>query len=177
MQVNDSSVDWLSRSAHVVDGVGAWYSRQCILHHIPKLVSQRFESFAIFVDHREHLKTGEMLLVKGFGCMGWKSESDAFSSRGTCSLNVITDVEQLTDLLRVTPWSLCSGPPHQWGICEYVILRVQIETRWVARVLAGTYFVAHGGKIFAISVFSLTSSFPVFFFSFPSHGKSADLCS
>ena len=41
----------------------------------------------------------------------------------------------------------------------------------------GNIFVAHGGKIFAISVFSLTSSFPVFFFSFPSHGKSADLCS
>ena len=31
----------------------------------------------------------------------------------------------------------------------------------------GNIFVAHGGKIFAISVFSLTSSFPVFFFSEP----------
>ena len=30
----------------------------------------------------------------------------------------------------------------------------------------GNIFVAHGGKIFAISVFSLTSSFPVFFFLF-----------
>ena len=30
----------------------------------------------------------------------------------------------------------------------------------------GNIFVAHGGKIFAISVFSLTSSFPVFFFFF-----------
>ena len=40
----------------------------------------------------------------------------------------------------------------------------------------GNIFVAHGGNIFAISVSSLTSSFPVFF-SFPSHGKSADLCS
>ena len=29
------------------------------------------------------------------------------------------------------------------------------------------HFVAHGGKIFAISVFSLTSSFPVCFFSEP----------
>ena len=35
----------------------------------------------------------------------------------------------------------------------------------------GNIFVAHGGKILAISVFSLTSSFPVFFFSLPSHGK------
>ena len=31
----------------------------------------------------------------------------------------------------------------------------------------GNIFVAHGGKIFAISVFSLTSSFPVSFFSEP----------
>ena len=31
----------------------------------------------------------------------------------------------------------------------------------------GNIFVAHGGKIFAISVFSLTSSFPVCFFSEP----------
>ena len=27
----------------------------------------------------------------------------------------------------------------RWGLCEYVILRVQNETRWVARVLAGTF--------------------------------------
>ena len=31
----------------------------------------------------------------------------------------------------------------------------------------GNIFVAHGGKIFAISVFSLTSSFPISFFSEP----------
>ena len=46
---------------------------------------------------------------------------------------------------------------------QHVIARTQNETRWVARFWR-EHFVAHGGKIFAIS---LTSSFPVRFFSEP----------
>ena len=49
------------------------------------------------------------------------------------------------------------------GTARHVIARTQNETRWVAR-FGGNIFVAHGGKIFAIS---LTSSFPVRFFSEP----------
>ena len=64
----------------------------------------------------------------------------------------------------------------QWGICEYVILRVQIETRWVARVLAGTFLSHMAGRSLPFQCFHSPVRF-LFFFSFPSHGKSADLCS
>ena len=58
----------------------------------------------------------------------------------------------------------------QWGLCQYVMGPLKTSSRapktkragWQG--LGGNIFVAHGGKIFAIS---LTSSFPVCFFSEP----------
>ena len=48
--------------------------------------------------------------------------------------------------------------------CAYKSKRAGWQLR---KGFGGNIFVAHGWKIFAISVFSLTSSFPVFFFSEP----------
>ena len=58
------------------------------------------------------------------------------------------------------------------GTTQHVIARTQNETRWVARVLAGTFLSHMAGR-------SLPFHSPVrfLFVSFPSHGKSADLCS
>ena len=64
---------------------------------------------------------------------------------------------------------------YQWGLCEYVILRVQNETRWVARVLAGTFLSHMAGRSLPFQCFHSPVRF--LFVSFPSHGKSADLCS
>ena len=63
----------------------------------------------------------------------------------------------------------------EWGLCEYVILRLQIETRWVARVLAGTFLSHMAGRSLPFQCFHSPVRF--LFVSFPSHGKSADLCS
>ena len=57
--------------------------------------------------------------------------------------------------------------PVQWGLCEYVILRVQIETRWVARVLAGTFLSQMAGRSLPFQCFHSPVRFLFFFFSEP----------
>ena len=70
------------------------------------------------------------------------------------------------------PWRLMGPLSIRHGTAQHVIARTQNETRWVARVLAGTDLSHMAGR-------SLSFHSPVrfLFVSFPSHGKSADLCS